>query len=104
MDPFQLPFQRFLSLRLLFLFFDQALLFLLQPRRVVALPGDTVAAIQLQNPAGHVVQKVAVVGHGDDRALVVAQVAFQPGHRLGVEVVGRLVQQQDVRLFQQQAA
>jgi hypothetical protein len=63
-----------------------------------------VAAVQLQNPAGHVVEKVAVVGHGDDRAGVALQVVFQPGHAFGVQVVGRLVQQQDVGLLQQQAA
>ena len=32
------------------------------------------------------------------------QELFQPFHRLGIEVVGRLVQQQHVGLFQQQLA
>jgi len=44
------------------------------------------------------------VGHGDDRAGVALQVVLQPGHRLGIQVVGGLVQQQDVRLLQEQAA
>ena len=43
------------------------------------------------------------MGHGDDRALVLAQVMLQPGHGLGVEVVGGLVEQQDVRFGEQQA-
>lgn len=41
---------------------------------------------------------------GNDGALVVVQEALQPGHGLGVRVVGRFVQEQHVRLFQQQAA
>ncbi len=44
------------------------------------------------------------MGDGDHRALVVPQMAFQPGHGLGVQMVGRLVEQQDVRLLQQQTA
>ena len=42
--------------------------------------------------------------HRDDRALVLAQVPLEPGHRLGVEVVGRLVEEEDVRLLEQEAA
>ncbi len=42
--------------------------------------------------------------HGDDRAFVLLKVLFEPVDRLGVEVVGRLVQQQYVGLLQQQAA
>ncbi len=42
--------------------------------------------------------------HGDDRAGVFLEMALQPGDGLGVEVVGRLVEQEDVRLTQQQAA
>ena len=40
---------------------------------------------------------------GDDGALVGTQVLFQPGDRFGVQVVGGLVQQQDVGFGQQQA-
>ena len=42
------------------------------------------------------------MGDGDDRALVIAQVMLQPGHRLGVQVVGGLVEQQDIGFGQQQ--
>ncbi len=41
--------------------------------------------------------------HQDDAAGVLLQVALQPGDAFGVEVVGRLVEQQDVGLRQQQA-
>ena len=41
---------------------------------------------------------------GDDRALVFLQMLFEPRDGLGVEMVGRLVEQQNVGLLQQQAA
>ena len=42
--------------------------------------------------------------HDDDRALIGAQIILQPLHGVEVEVVGRLVQQQQVGLCQQQLA
>ena len=42
--------------------------------------------------------------NGDDRSLVLLQVLFEPVDALGVEVVRRLVEQQYVRLLQQQPA
>ena len=44
------------------------------------------------------------MGDRDDRALVLGQVLLEPGDRLGVEVVGGLVQQQQIGRAQQQAA
>ena len=83
---------------------SQALLLLLQPGGVVALVGDALAAVELEDPAGDVVEEVAVVGDRDDRALVLGEVLLQPGDRLGVEVVGRLVEQQQVGRAEQQPA
>jgi hypothetical protein len=85
-------------------FLLEALLLLLQPGRVVALPGNAVAAVELEDPAGDVVEEIAVVRHGDHGAGVLVQETLQPGHRLRVEVVGRLVEQQHVGARQQQAA
>ena len=62
------------------------------------------AAVELEDPAGDVVEEVAIVGDGDDGALVVGQVLLEPGDALGVEVVGGLVQQQQIGLLQQQPA
>jgi hypothetical protein len=87
-----------------FLLGGQARLLLLEPRRVVAFPRDAGAAVELQDPAGDVVEEVAVVRDGDDRAGILLERPFQPGDRLGVEVVGRLVEEQQVRRLQQQAA
>ncbi len=89
-----------MPLRLLLFFLCQALLLLFQPGGVVAFPRDALATVEFQNPARHVVEEVAVVGHGDDRAFVLPQVFFQPQHALGVEVVGRFVEQQHVGLLE----
>ena len=71
---------------------------------VVAFVGNAAAAVELENPAGDIVEEVAVVGDDQHGALVGAQVLFQPRGGLGVEMVGRLVEQQQVRLGQQQLA
>ena len=44
------------------------------------------------------------MGHGHDRARILLQGPLQPCHRLGVEVVGGLVQEQEVGLRQEQPA
>ena len=77
---------------------------LLEPARVVALVRDPAAAVELEDPPGHVVEEVAVVGDGDDRARVVVQMALEPGHRFGVQMVGRLIEQEEVGLAEKQAA
>ena len=72
--------------------------------RVVALERDAPAAVELEDPAGDVVEEVAVVGHRDDGARVVREVALEPGDRLGVEMVRRLVEEQQVGRREQQPA
>ena len=72
---------------------------LLQVGRVVALVGVGPPAVELEDPLGDVVQEVPVVGDGEDRARVLGQVLLQPLHALGVEMVGRLVEQQQVGLL-----
>ena len=103
-DPFLLAGERLLMRGVLAAFLLEALLLLHQPGRIIALVGNALAAVELENPARHVVEEVAVVGHDQDRAGIVAQMAFEPRHRLGVEMVGRLVQQQQFGLVEQQLA
>lgn len=55
-------------------------------------------------PAGYVVEEVAVVGDGDDRAFVLLQMCLEPLDAFGVEVVGGFVEEEDVGLAEQQAA
>ncbi len=54
--------------------------------------------VHLQDRGGDPVEEDAVVGDGDDRAPVGAQPLLQPGHGLVVEVVGGLVEQQQLGL------
>src|SRR5213083_30759 len=82
----------------------EPLLLLLEPGRVIALPRDAAAAVELEDPAGHVVEEVAIVGDRHDRARIFLEEALQPRHRLGIQVVGRLVEQQHVGLGEQQPA
>ena len=44
------------------------------------------------------------MGDDQDGAGIIAQMTFKPVDRLGVEMVGRLVEQQQFRLLQQQLA
>src|SRR5438093_2272202 len=78
----------------LLLLLPEAPLLLLEPGGVVALPRDAEAAVELQDPARDVVEEVAVVGDRHHRARVLLEVALEPRHRLGVEVVGGLVEEE----------
>ena len=102
--PLQLALEGLAAFAGLLLLHLHAFGLLLEPRGIVALPGDTLAAVEFENPAGHMVEEVTVVRDGDNRTGILVQVLFEPVDRLGVEVVGRLVEQQDVGLLQQQAA
>ncbi len=62
------------------------------------------AAVELQNPLGDIVEEVAVVGDRDHRARILLEEVFQPRHRFGIQMVGGLIEQQHVGLGQQQAA
>jgi hypothetical protein len=63
-----------------------------------------VATVEFEDPACDIVQKVAVVRDGDHGAGVLLQVLLQPVHAFGVEVVGGLIEEEDIRLLDQQAA
>ena len=91
-------------LRRSFFFAGQARLLLLEPRRVVAFEGDALATVELQDPAGDVVEKVAVMSDGDDGPRVALQVLLEPLHGLGVEMVRGLIEQQDVGLSNEKTA
>ena len=39
--------------------------------------------------------------HGDDRTFIFAQMMFEPRHRLGIEVIGRLIEQKDIGFGEQ---
>jgi hypothetical protein len=62
-----------------------------------------VPAVEFQNPSRHVIEEVSIVGYSDDRAGILLDVALKPRDRFRVEMVRGFVEQQDVRLLQQQA-
>ena len=73
------------------LFGCQLLLLVNQEAGVIAVPVDQVAAVELENARGQVLQEGTVVGdeqHGDVEA---RQCVFQPGDGTDVQVVGRFV-------------
>ena len=80
----------------------QARQLLLEPARIVALERDPAAAIELEDPLGDVVEEVAIVGDGDDRPRVLLEEALEPVDRFGVEVVGRLVEEEQVRVAEEE--
>ena len=77
---------------------------LLEVGGVVALVGVELASVDLADPLGHIIEEVAVVRDRHDGAGVAVQELLEPEHRLGVEVVGGLVEQQQVGGLEQQAA
>src|SRR5918998_1552814 len=95
-DPFALALDGALARLLLAALLGEALLLLLEPGRVVALVRDAAAAVELEDPAGDVVEEVAVVGDDQDGALVLVEEALEPRDRLRVQVVRRLVEEQQV--------
>ena len=102
--PLELALELLGELGLLLALGGQALRLCIEIGRVVALVRVQVPAVDLADPLGYVVEEVAVMRDGEHGALVVVQVVLEPQHRLGIEVVGRLVEQQQVGLLEQKLA
>ncbi len=60
------------------------------------------AAGHLDHPLCDVVDEIAVVGNEEQRSRPGRELLLEPQHRVDVEVVGRLVEHQDVRLLEQE--
>ena len=88
--PFQLQGLAALAFRLLL--HRQSLCLLLQPTAVVAFPRNTFATVEFENPTSHMVEEIAVVGHGNHRSFVLLQVLFEPVDGFCIEVVRRLIE------------
>ena len=65
---------------------------------VVAGPAGEMSAVQLDDPGGELAEEGAIVRHEEERGPHLEQEALQPKDRLEVEVVGRLIEKEDVRL------
>ncbi len=102
--PLEFFLERFLARGFGRFFLREALLFLVEPGAVVALPRNAAAAIEFENPLGRVVEEVAIVRDRDDGAGEALQELLEPLDALGIEMVRRLVEQQHVGLREQQTA
>ena len=71
--PFEFALQGLTTLRGRLLFLCQSLALLFQPRRVVTLLGDALATVEFKDPLRHIIEEITVVGHGDDRTLILLQ-------------------------------
>ncbi len=78
-----------------------AFLPLLQIVGVVALVRIERLVGQFHDAVAHAVEEVAVVRHHEERGAGVAQIVLQPLHHLEVEVVGRLVEDEELRVVGQ---
>ncbi len=77
-NPLLFAFERTPPRLVLTPFLLKPLLLLPQPGRIITFVGNATAVIEFENPAGDVVEEVAVVGDDQDRARIVAQMAFEP--------------------------
>ena len=69
--------------------------------RVVAAVGNGLAVFEIDDAVDDAVEELAVMRDEDQRARIVAQPVFQPQDGIEVQVVGGLVQQQQVRAAHQ---
>src|SRR5262249_52175636 len=89
--PFQFALQRAAARLFLPAFGVEPRLLLFEPARVVALERDAAAAIEFEDPARNLIEEIAVMRDRDDGAGEITQKTLQPGDRLCVEVIGRLI-------------
>ncbi len=101
-NPFELGGQALGELGVLLALDHQALALFLQVSRVVALVGIEVTAVNFGDPLGDVVEEVPVVSDGEDSTGILCEVLLEPENAFGVEVVSRLVKQEQVGLLQKQ--
>ena len=58
------------------------------------------ATIEFKDPLGHIVKEVTIMGDRYHRARILLEVLLKPLHTFRVKVVGRLIQEQQIRLPQ----
>ena len=58
------------------------------------------SAINFERPIGDIIQKIAIMGNQDYRAFIIDQIILKPIDGLSVQMVGRLIHQEKIRLGQ----
>ncbi len=102
--PLEFRFDRALAGLFLARFRAEAFVFCVEPAAVVAFERDAAAAVEFEDPACDVVEKIAIVRDGDDGARIFAEEALEPRNAFGIQMVRRFVEQQHVGTRQQQRA
>ena len=82
-------------------FVGQPLVLLSQERRVVARPRGELPAVDFDDPRRDALEERAVVSHEYQRTRIVREKCLQPDDCVEIEVIGRLVEQQHIRLGDQ---
>jgi hypothetical protein len=77
---------------------------LLEIRRVASRPGGQTSTIEFDNPCGERRQERTVVRHEEQRACVILKVILEPADRIDIEVIGRLVEQEQIRIRNERLA
>ena len=102
--PFELLLHRLDPRHFLLRFGFEPGFLLFEPGAVVAFPRNAIAAVELEDPFGGVVEEIAVVRHRDHRAREFLQVLLEPVDTFRVEVIRGFIEEQHVGLRQEQAA
>ena len=77
---------------------------MLEPRAVVALVRDARTLVELEDPARHVVEEITVVRDRDDATRILGEMPLEPSDRVRIEMVGRLVEKEQVGLGEEEPA
>ena len=68
---------------------------------IIAGPKAEFCLIEMDDVVDGSIQQVAIMRHDDDGMGIARQMRFQPQRAFKIEVIGRLVEKQDVRLAKQ---
>ena len=102
--PFQLIFKRFAATAFGFLLHLHPFGFLLEPFGIISFPWNTFTSVEFKYPPGYVIEEITIVGNGNNRSFILLQEMLEPLNGFSIQVVGGLVEQQNIGLLQQQPA
>ena len=71
---------------------------------IIAIVHAHLSGFDLHDFGNHLIQEITVVGNDKYGSWIVEKIGFQPGNALHIQMVGRLIQKQDVRLGNQKLA
>ena len=102
-DPGQFAAQDVLPLLLTGLFLLEPICFELEEFLIIGFVAVEFVLVNFHHDSGHVFQEIAVVGDHQEGTPVTEQGLLEPGHGLGIKMVGRFVQDQKIGWIGQDA-